>query len=101
METTLAKSGLLKGLNEEQLAAVSHQTGPLLVVAGAGTGKTKVLTHRIAWLVEQKLAKPEEILALTFTEKAAGEMESRADLLMPSGKLVLRLKLSMLSVTGF
>ncbi|MCA9388606.1 ATP-dependent helicase [Candidatus Berkelbacteria bacterium] len=86
MATTTTQSQLLKGLNGEQYQAVTHGKGPLLVVAGAGTGKTKVLTHRIAWLVEQKLAKPEEILALTFTEKAAGEMESRADQLLPLGQ---------------
>lgn len=59
--------------------------GPLLIIAGAGTGKTTVLTRRIVWLIEQGLAKPEEILALTFTEKAAKEMEERVDLLMPLG----------------
>ena len=76
---------LLENLNTEQLLAVTHQRGPLLIVAGAGTGKTTVITRRIAWLISQKLAKPEEILALTFTEKAASEMEERVDLLMPLG----------------
>lgn len=76
---------LLENLNTEQLQAVTHQSGPLLIVAGAGTGKTTVITRRIAWLIQQKLAKPEEILALTFTEKAASEMEERVDLLMPLG----------------
>ncbi|MBP9686345.1 MAG: UvrD-helicase domain-containing protein [Candidatus Doudnabacteria bacterium] len=76
---------LLENLNAEQLQAVTHQSGPLLIVAGAGTGKTTVITRRIAWLIQQKLAKPEEILALTFTEKAASEMEERVDLLMPLG----------------
>lgn len=76
---------LLENLNTEQLQAVTHASGPLLIVAGAGTGKTTVITRRIAWLISQKLAQPEEILALTFTEKAASEMEERVDLLMPLG----------------
>lgn len=78
-------SDLLKNLNKEQLQAVSHTDGPLLIVAGAGTGKTTVITRRIAYLIEQKLAKPNEILALTFTDKAASEMEERVDLLLPLG----------------
>jgi len=76
---------ILEGLNEEQLQAVTHGDGPLLIVAGAGTGKTKVITCRIAWLIATKRARPEEILALTFTEKAAAEMEGRVDLLVPYG----------------
>src|SRR3989344_7854094 len=79
----------LKGLNKDQSKAVTSGPpaggGPLLIIAGAGTGKTTVLTRRIVWLMEQGLAKPEEILALTFTEKAAKEMEERVDLLMPLG----------------
>lgn len=78
-------SDLLEGLNTEQLQAVTYSGGPLLIVAGAGTGKTTVITRRIAWLIEQGLAKPEEILALTFTEKASSEMEERVDLLSPLG----------------
>lgn len=76
---------LLKNLNKEQLEAVTHSNGPLLIVAGAGTGKTTVITKKIAYLIEEKLAKPDEILALTFTDKAAGEMQERADLLLPLG----------------
>src|SRR6476469_116742 len=76
---------LLENLNNEQLKAVTHTDGPLLIVAGAGTGKTTVITRRIAYLIEQKLAKPEQILALTFTDKAAGEMEERVDQLVPLG----------------
>ncbi|MCL5794790.1 MAG: ATP-dependent helicase, partial [Patescibacteria group bacterium] len=81
----MTKSKLLKNLNAEQIEAVTHKNGPLLIIAGAGTGKTTVITHRIAWLIEQKLARPEEILALTFTEKAAAEMEERVDVLVPYG----------------
>ncbi|MFA5990781.1 MAG: ATP-dependent DNA helicase [Candidatus Doudnabacteria bacterium] len=78
-------SSLLENLNKQQLEAVTHSSGPLLIVAGAGTGKTTVITKRIAHLIEAGLAKPDEILALTFTEKAAGEMQERADLLLPLG----------------
>jgi DNA helicase-2/ATP-dependent DNA helicase PcrA len=76
---------LLGGLNPEQLRAVSHGEGPLLVVAGAGTGKTQVITRRIAWLIATRRARPSEILALTFTEKAAAEMQARVDQLVPYG----------------
>ena len=76
---------ILDGLNEEQMGAVLHGGGPLLIVAGAGTGKTTVLTRRIAHLITTKRARPEEILALTFTEKAAREMSERVDQLVPYG----------------
>jgi DNA helicase-2/ATP-dependent DNA helicase PcrA len=76
---------ILAGRNDEQRAAITHGEGPLLIVAGAGTGKTAVVTRRIAWLIATKRARPEEILALTFTEKAASEMEARVDELVPYG----------------
>ncbi len=76
---------LLADLNRAQNEAVTFGAGPLLIVAGAGTGKTTVITRRIAWLIEQGKAKPEEILALTFTDKAASEMEQRVDRLLPLG----------------
>src|SRR3989344_5848329 len=76
---------ILEGLNSEQEHAVTHGDGPLLIVAGAGTGKTTVITKRLAWLIESGRAKPDQILALTFTEKAAGEMEERVDKLLPYG----------------
>ena len=76
---------VLAGLNKEQIRAVTHQDGPLMIIAGAGTGKTRVITQRIAWLINQGLAKTDEILALTFTDKAAKEMQERVDILMPYG----------------
>jgi len=72
-------------LNKTQLEAVEHDQGPIMLIAGAGTGKTTVITQRIAYLIEKKKAKPEEILAVTFTDKAAKEMEERVDQLLPLG----------------
>lgn len=80
---------LLSGLNSAQKKAVTHEKGPLLIVAGAGTGKTTVLIKRLSYLVLEKKASTEEVLLLTFTEKAAGEMEERADLVLPYGYIDL------------
>jgi len=76
---------LLDDLNSEQKKAVTHRSGPLLIIAGAGTGKTTVITRRIAYIISRKWAKPSEIVALTFTDKAASEMEERVDKLVPYG----------------
>src|SRR5438094_60221 len=76
---------ILQGLQPEQRLAVEHGAGPLLVVAGAGTGKTHVLTARIVHLITSGAAKPHEILAVTFTERAAAEMQERVDINTPIG----------------
>ena len=80
-------------LNKEQKEAITYDKKPLLIIAGAGTGKTTVVAERIKYLISQDLAKPEEILALTFTEKAAREMENRVDIALPYGTFALWISL--------
>ena len=72
-------SNILEGLNNKQYEAVINADGPCLIIAGAGSGKTKVLTHKIAYLMEEKDVKPWNILAITFTNKAANEMKTRVE----------------------
>src|SRR5437588_12287588 len=97
-DTATELETLLAGLNEPQREAVTYGDGPLLILAGAGSGKTRVLTHRIAYLVATDAAKPNEILAITVTNKAATEMRARAQL--PVGRRLRAMRVSTLHAAG-
>ena len=83
MEISVESSKYLSVLNEEQKEAVIHEGSPLLILAGAGSGKTRIITTKIAYLIQEKHIKPSSILAVTFTKKAAAEMKERASVLEP------------------
>ena len=85
----MVNSEYLKNLNKAQKEAVLHLDGPLLIVAGAGSGKTKVLTTRIANIIKEKKAYPNQILAVTFTNKAAKEMQIRVSKILGSSAIEL------------
>ena len=89
----MVNSDFLKNLNKSQKDAVNYLDGPLLIVAGAGSGKTKVLTSRIANIIKQKKAFPNQILAVTFTNKAAKEMQNRVSKILGSSATGLSLSL--------
>ena len=84
----MVNADYLKNLNKAQTMAATHLDGPLLIVAGAGSGKTKVLTSRIAHIIKEKKAYPNQILAVTFTNKAAKEMQSRVSSILDQAQLV-------------
>jgi DNA helicase-2/ATP-dependent DNA helicase PcrA len=86
---TARGAALLEGLNPRQVEAVTHAGSPLLIVAGAGSGKTRVLTHRIGWLLAERHVHPGEIMAITFTNKAAAEMKERVDALVGRRSLAM------------
>ena len=89
----MLNSDYLKNLNKAQKEAVTHLDGPLLIVAGAGSGKTKVLTTRIANIIKEKKAYPNQILAVTFTNKAAKEMQTRVGKILGASATGLSLSL--------
>ena len=85
---------ILLHLSPKQIEAVTYVKGPLRIIAGAGSGKTRVLTHKIAWLISEGIAKPEQIMAVTFTNKAAGEMRTRIDKLVNSKSAAKNIRVS-------
>ncbi|MGD8254210.1 MAG: UvrD-helicase domain-containing protein, partial [Syntrophobacterales bacterium] len=90
-----------KHLNEAQRLAVEHTEGSLLILAGAGTGKTRVLTHRIAYLIENKIVDPRQVMAVTFTRKAALEMATRLETLLSQPSWIRKIRLGTFhSVSG-
>ena len=78
-------SSIIDSLNDIQQEAVRHTNGPVLILAGAGSGKTRVLTNRTAWIIENEGVNPWNILAITFTNKAAGEMRDRINKIVGNG----------------
>ena len=85
MMSLVLKRDIISGMNPKQKEAVLHTEGPLLIMAGAGSGKTRAVTHRIAYLIQEKGINPYNILAITFTNKAASEMKERVQTLVEDG----------------